>query len=236
MESQLYFWKPMMLNYQNELGLVEIYYRKSLPTFEFTEQDIRNEVEKTFASYQFPEGVDLSDIGESMTEAEVNLYETFQTMKSNHLLITISMLAHMWEQQIVRFVHKELQETFRDVPPLSYDKALRVIETHGVEVRTRTSWEKIIRHLVNTIKHGEGRSAKKLRKLRPDFFATEGFLEDEILDILELNGAVLLDPYSLNVEESDLFDYIQATKDFWEEMPERAFCNLNTGRSWISED
>ena len=48
------------------------------------------------------------------------------------------------------------------------------------------------------------------------------------LILLELHGAVLLDSYSLQVKESDLYDYIKATKNFWDEMPERAYSDTET--------
>ncbi|HHY08262.1 MAG TPA: hypothetical protein GX530_07025 [Corynebacteriales bacterium] len=45
---------------------------------------------------------------------------------------------------------------------------------------------------------------------------------------LKLSGSVLLDEYSLQVKESDLLDYLKATKNFWDEMPERAFSDADT--------
>ncbi|PET68296.1 hypothetical protein CN533_27290 [Priestia megaterium] len=227
MKSQLYFWKPMMNYYQEELNRVELYYNKSKSVFEFTESDIENEVAAIINSIEMPEGsIDPSDLGDYMEDMEVSLYETALAMKSNHLFITISMLGHMWEQQVVRFVRKELRESFgQRIGVISFSKALEVIEKHGVEYKEQASFTKIkeLRLLVNTIKHAEGQSAERLRRIRPDFFETEGFSEDDIMDILELNDSVLLDPYSLNVKETDLFDYIKATQDFWNEMPERAF-------------
>jgi hypothetical protein len=44
-------------------------------------------------------------------------------------------------------------------------------------------------------------------------------------DTLELSGSVLLDNYSLQVCEIDLYAYIDAAKTFWDEMPERAYSN-----------
>ena len=88
------------------------------------------------------------------------------------------------------------------------------------------SWSKIreLKSLVNTIKHGDGESANKLRKIRPDFFNLPNlFGPSKETDTLELYEAVLLDQYSLNVSENDLYNYIEATNKFWDEMPERAY-------------
>jgi len=48
------------------------------------------------------------------------------------------------------------------------------------------------------------------------------------LNTLELCGSVLLDEYSLQVKESDLLDYIESTKKFWDEMTERAYSDDDT--------
>ncbi|PGT79153.1 hypothetical protein [Bacillus sp. AFS040349] len=239
MELQLYFYKPMMRSYMRELEIVGDYYYKSKPVFEISEDYIYKEVDKIFSSYVISEDTDPSVIADSMEEMGVELFESYQMMKSNHLFITISMLAHMWEQQIIKFIRRELNNDLKDpIGALTYKDAKETLEDFGVKVTKRASWTKIkeLRHLVNTIKHGEGVSAAKLRKLRPDFFTGEGFFKDDNYDILKLNGSVLLDPYSLNVTESDLFDYIKATKTFWEEMPERAFYNIRTQTSRIVQN
>ncbi|GAH00512.1 unnamed protein product, partial [marine sediment metagenome] len=44
----------------------------------------------------------------------------------------------------------------------------------------------------------------------------------------EFAEAVLLDENSLQVKESDLNVYIKAIKSFWDEMPERAYSDVNT--------
>lgn len=46
-------------------------------------------------------------------------------------------------------------------------------------------------------------------------------------DTLELHESVLLDEYSLQVNEVDFIDYLNATKEFWDEMPERAYANID---------
>ena len=238
MQTQLYFWKPMMKVYQNELELVEKYFNESKPVFEFTENDIIEQAEEAFGSIQFSEDIDPADVADAMINYEVELYESALTMKSNHIFITISMLAHMWEQQVVRFVSRELMDVYGQKIPLPYSKALEVIIAHGINVREKEYWIKIdeLRQLVNTIKHAEGHSAKKLRRLRPDFFETEGISKDKPMDILEVNDSVLLDPYSLNVKETDLFDYIKATQGFWGEMPDRAFYDFETKTGTVVND
>lgn len=97
---------------------------------------------------------------------------------------------------------------------------------HGIKIEDKNSWKKLreLKALVNTIKHGDGDSANKLRKIRPDFFKID-FLKNT--DTLELHESVLLDEYSLQVNEVDFIDYLNATKEFWDEMPERAYANID---------
>lgn len=110
---------------------------------------------------------------------------------------------------------------------LSFGEVKKIFELHCVKFEETESWAKIreMRLLVNTIKHGDGDSAKRLRKIRPDYF------ELDIIkgtDTLELAGAVLLDSYSLMVEEQDFRSYVGATETFWDEMPERAYSNVDS--------
>jgi hypothetical protein len=43
-----------------------------------------------------------------------------------------------------------------------------------------------------------------------------------------MNGAVLLDGYSIRANVDDLHDYITAIIKFWDAMPERAFSDVDT--------
>ena len=138
------------------------------------------------------------------------------------------MLYHIWEQQLIKFCIKELSNDIKfEKKSLEYSDVKNIFEIHGIKIEEKKSWKKLreLKALVNTIKHGDGDSANKLRKIRPDFFKID-FLEDT--DTLELHESVLLDEYSLQVEESDFYDYIRATKEFWDEMPERAYANIES--------
>ena len=145
-------------------------------------------------------------------------------MKSNHLLMTISLLYHTWEQQLIKFTIGEMSHYLdftRKV--MQYNEAQKVFELHGIKISDTAAWRKIkeLKLLTNTIKHGDGDSAERLRKIRPDYFKSD-YLDDST-DLLELNGAVLLDGLTIKANESDLEDYVKATMGFWDEMPERAF-------------
>jgi hypothetical protein len=232
MQTQLYFWKPLMKKHKQELSLVEYYFNKTKVQFENIEKEANSHAEEIFSAFS-NENIDSFTAAEWATEKGMEMYETLSIIKLNHLLMTISMLYHIWEQQLVRFTIRELRHylTFRE-KALSYKEVQKVFQLHGVNIIDTMSWGKIqeLKSLSNTIKHGDGDSAAKLRKIRPDFFRRNVISDlDDIdeIDSLEMGGSVLLDQYSLQVNEQDLYTYINATRDFWDEMPERAYANVD---------
>lgn len=219
-----------MENHKKELSLVEDYYNRTKPVFENIEKEADHYANSLYKNYPAAEYTDQASVAEWATEQGIEMYDTLSTMRSNHLLMTVSMLYHIWEQQLIRFTIHELQRYIKfDKRSVEYDDVQKIFELHGVDIPHSKSWGKIreLKFLANTIKHADGPSADKLRKIRPDFFELEVKIINEI-DILELHGAVLLDSYSLQVKESDLYDYIKATKNFWDEMPERAYSDTET--------
>ncbi|XFO65318.1 hypothetical protein SPSIL_014270 [Sporomusa silvacetica DSM 10669] len=86
-------------------------------------------------------------------------------------------------------------------------------------------WPKIkeLRLVVNIIKHAEGDSANKLRKLRPDYFKWPDGL-DFGRDKLEFYKSSLLEE-TLNLSNNDFEEYYNTLIAFWDELPERMFNN-----------
>lgn len=231
MEPQLYFWKPLMKKHKVELSLVEDYYEKTKTPFDDIGKRAREYARELQKKVPVDENTDLSEIAEWVSEQEVEMYENLLRMKSNHLLMTISLLCQTWEQQLIKFTIKEMEHSFTFTQKtMDFSEVQLIFRLHGVDIEKTNSWSKIkeLRWLVNTIKHGEGISSVKLRKIRPDFFYSNisDFLDDSI-DLLELNGAVLLDGYTLKVQEEDFYIYLNSVMSFWDEMPERAFSDAD---------
>nr|WP_259548270.1 hypothetical protein [Heyndrickxia oleronia] len=226
-DTQLYFWKPLMERYKKELSMVAEYYNRTIPSFGDIEKEATDYADSIYNNFPADENTDPDAVADFAYDEGIQLYEFLNTMKKNHLLMTISMLCQVWEQQLIKFSLTEMRH-FLHIKnnSLSFGDAKKIFELHGVAYEDTESWEKIreMRLLVNTIKHGDGESARKLRKIRPDYF------ELDIIkgtDTLELAGAVLLDSYSLMVEEQDFRSYVEATETFWDEMPERAYSNVD---------
>jgi len=83
-----------------------------------------------------------------------------------------------------------------------------------------SSWNKLkeLRLLVNVIKHSEGDSEKRLRKVRPDYFIYNSGTSD--IDLLKLYNSSLLEP-TIQISTDDFILYHNAILEFWDELPER---------------
>ena len=113
---------------------------------------------------------------------------------------------------------------------IPFENVLVIFRLHNVDILKTRAWVKLheLKSLVNTVKHGDGNSADKLRKIRPDFFELDILKESELqtikkTDTLELYESVFFDEYALQVSETDLYAYVNAAKGFWDEFPERVF-------------
>lgn len=214
-----------MGKHKTQLSLVKDYYERTKVQFKNIEDETDKYSNSLYNNFANNEDTDPALIAEWAMEQGVDMYETLSVMKLNNLLMTISMLYHIWEQQLIKFTIDELQHYGVKLTPkaLSYNEVQGIFNLYGVSIDKTDSWKKIkeLKALVNTIKHGDGKSAETLRKVRPDFFK----LDEIDNDTLDLSGSVLLNEYSLQVKEKDLYEYIEATKHFWNEMPERAYCD-----------
>lgn len=229
MQTQLYFWKPVVERHKTELSTVADYYAKTKVYFNDIDGEAKKYRSKLYSEYRGNEDTDYSAVSEWAEEESVELYQALLTMKSNHLLMTISLLYHTWEQQLIKFTIRELAHYFEfKERVMQFNEVKKIFKLHKVSIDETDSWKMIreLKLLTNTIKHGDGESAKKLRKIRPEIF--ESSFGGYSSDLLELNGAVLLDGYTLKVTENDLIEYIIATKGFWDEMPERAFSDTDS--------
>jgi hypothetical protein len=227
MITQLYFWKPLIIQYQNDLSLIDDYYRRTIIVFSDIEKEAQQHAQQLYENYPGSEDTDAASVAEWAEMEGVERFQTLALMKANHLLMTITMLYHLWEQQLIKFTLREMSHYLKsEKKAADFFDIQEIFRLHGVDIDKTESWTKIreLKFLVNTIKHGDGTSADKLRKIRPDFFDWDVVK----MDTLELSGAVLLDNYSLQVSEKDLYSYIEATKNFWDEMPERAYSDTET--------
>ena len=103
MQTELYFWKPLIDMLRKELSIIEEYYLKTKPQFENIENEAEEYANSLYENYPASEYMDIGDVAEWANEKGIERYEILAIMKKNHLLMTISMLYYIWEQQLIKF-------------------------------------------------------------------------------------------------------------------------------------
>ena len=90
---------------------------------------------------------------------------------------------------------------------------------HNVDIESFSCWPQIneLRLLCNVIKHGDGKSAKELRKIKPTLFKQE-----DGTDHMKAFKTTLLEE-TLNIDEKTLQNYSEVLLSFWDEIPERNY-------------
>jgi len=76
-----------------------------------------------------------------------------------------------------------------------------------------------LRLLSNTIKHGDGSSARALKEIKPDLFRQPEF--DITID-LPLDSTLLEE--NMHISENDFNRYSVNLSNWWDEFPEQSFC------------
>ena len=234
MNPSLYLPSLQRKNFIESIVFLEkTYINRITPVFKNLEQEGKDVQEGHYTEIgkQFnPEYDDPGDFAEEAFFKGLNHFENTNLMKYNTRLLWITMLYQYWEQQLRKYLYKELTRfhsytlkngtvmTFKEFCPTG-----RITDFENIfndlqfDVNSMGCWGVIneIRLLNNVIKHSEGRSADELRNLRPDFFVSQYFNEDP----LERNLSTLND-ITLNVSDMDFIHYADSIVDFWSTLPE----------------
>ncbi|MGL6298405.1 MAG: hypothetical protein ACRC1M_04475 [Methanobacteriaceae archaeon] len=138
-------------------------------------------------------------------------------MKYLSRCLWISGLAQIWEQQLIRF-HNEILLQNKNFN-LSFEDIKQSFKKNRYDFEEFEAYDELIelKHVVNTIKHGEGSSSKKLRKTRPEYFSKPDSLD---IDRLHYNKTVLLEE-TLFITDEDFKRYYDSLISFWNEMLEK---------------
>lgn len=231
MRSQLYLWENLREEMKKELTYIhKFYFDRIEPVFANAETETDEFAERTWdeamsAPWDGESDVDPSGIAEYCQEIGIERYEILSLMRYRNLAMWISCLYQSWEQQIMKFVKKEVESDgcFNITGSMDFATAKEGFKIHKCPIDELNCWKKIkeLRALVNVIKHAEGDSAKTLRKLRPDYFNWDDS-HDFSRDKLQLFESTLLDE-ALNIKNQDFTDYYYTLIDFWGELPERMY-------------
>jgi hypothetical protein len=164
--------------------------------------------------------MDDADLAEIVKDMAIDYYVSFRDVfQGMHNLLAVGIF-HLFEQQVCTF-----NRAFKNPPRPS----LRQIKGDGLkyfeglmhaldaDVKSLTGWSAIkeLELIANASKHGDGRSARKLREIRPELFEIPriGITPDPDVPMGQpLSGQGIF------VKESDLERYASAIKAFWKEL------------------
>ncbi|MCI1580606.1 MAG: hypothetical protein LKH93_16875 [Clostridium beijerinckii] len=233
MKSQLYLYEGLRKKYIRDLKQIkELFLDRIQPIFADAEKEAtvyQNQLWDNIVNqpcYDEESIIDPSDFVEAVQDASLEKYELLSLMHYRNISMWISCMCQVWEQQLFSFIyHEALSEGFEYTKSdLKRGFALSkdIFEWHQQPFETLDCWPKIkeLRALVNVIKHSEGESEQKLRKIRPDYFVQNIGIDN--YDLLSLYHSTLLEA-TLQIKEKDFIDYYNALIGFWNELPERMY-------------
>jgi len=221
------FWEGYIRNRfikQIEL-LTESIQNRIIPTFDTIEKEAEELSEKEWGrlcSSCYSPDIDPADLAEKAEEIGIDYYTTLSGIKQTILNITATALYHLFEQQIIFLLRREvLQPSKENEAGLMKISIFREqLLKKGVDIYSFASWDKIdeLRIVSNSVKHTEGSSAKKLRKIRPDMFKHPILRNHPEMDLIDSPISHVYMPLAgddIFVIHNDLAEYKIALVDFW---------------------
>jgi len=226
-KSQLYLPKTKRKYLKSEiLDYVEIYFQKLLPVFKDIESDADKLAydfyENSMKQPAYNDSIDPSSIAENALEEGIKHYSYLKLGKYSLTATWHATLYQVWEQQSRLFLFREMFricniqfETFC----INLSEIKKKFKFHNIDIESFSCWPQIreLSLLCNVIKHGDGKAAKELRKIKPTLFKQE-----DGIDHMKTFKTTLLEE-TLNINEMTLQNYSEAFLSFWDEIPERNY-------------
>lgn len=210
--------------------LCDVVVDRVLPVFDDADKEAERVAADEFARLGSITGgdgtpfLDSADAAERANEVGLAHYEMLTSVHQALVNLTAAALHHMLEQQLLLFHRRQVLSPREEVDPrLSTDMTVfrQRLKDGGLDLNDLGSWRALeeLRCLANTIKHGEGRSAAKLRELRPQLFTSpvlHGTRWEEPLGVVSqpLAGE------DIYVTADDLARYRDMVLEFWNEFGE----------------
>ena len=197
-----------------------------LPTFESIAQEADRLANQEFERFgHLPvtdENVDLADFAETAQGIGLEYFDVMTGTRQAVLNYATAGLYHMLEQQLLLFHRRQVLSSSEEnnVKLLKLSELKARLADGGICIDKLPSWPKIdeLRLVANTVKHGEGDSAMRLREIRPDLFVPPS-LRAEIFTVGK-DGKTRHMPWygeDLFVGSDDLRDNKDAALRFWSE-------------------
>lgn len=178
-----------------------------LDAFGNIEAEAQSVAQAAFDAYgQIPGEGDMADFADSANDEGIEYYRTLSEMKQGVTNLLAVGLYHLYEQHRDRI--KTLVAASGNMFP---------------DVQQFTSWPKVyeLKCLANTVKHGDGDAAAKLRTLRPEYFVDPMLRGSPLARMIEQNPRPVTNPIGgtdLFVDRRDLVAYRDALRTLWEEI------------------
>ncbi|MFN0104138.1 MAG: hypothetical protein ACKV2U_18895 [Bryobacteraceae bacterium] len=209
----------------------EYFFREVLPPFgniDVRADTLRNECFNNIGrQLARDDGIDMADAADAAQEHALDWWEMMTSLRQSMLNLAAAGLFHLVEQQLTTLSADGL---FRG-DKLPDTKLSNVSQWYrdelDIDLTALPSWKRIgeMRKVANTIKHGEGSSAKQLRALRPELFVNPAYnriYEREGLSMAErMREQKLAAPLSgedFFVTEEVLLEYATSAEAFFNEI------------------
>jgi hypothetical protein len=229
MKSQLFVPEYTRLYLKSQISsYVDIFFQKLLPVF----KDIETEADKLATDFYddfmnqpaCDEYIDPASIAEQAFEMSTKHYSYLKLGKYSLTATWHATLYQVWEQQSRLFLFREMSHVRRiefKTFCTNLSEIKKSYKDHTVDLERFACWPQIkeLCLLCNVIKHGDGKSAIRLRKINSALFKQEGDF-----DYMELYKTTLLQE-TLIINELTLQHYKKALLSFWDEIPERNYSN-----------
>jgi len=240
MKAQLYLYKQLKDRFKKPYDYyLDVYSNKVKIVFENLEEEAdklaKDHYELLGQSFD-PDRHDINDFVDSAWEKGLEYYEAVSLVKYNNQLMWISTMYQFWEQQVRKFLFDEINNSgitlydkkgeeinFKNYCTKGINDIKQEFLDFGQDLEQLGCWLEIdeLRLLANVIKHGDGGSATDLEKLRPDFFKSD-IAESNLLE----RHRTVLNEQVLSISDSDFTKYKIALQSFWEDLPERLYCEI----------
>lgn len=206
--------------------LVETIEIRLLPVFDNLEKEaktIEADADGKFMQVAVDQYGNLADPSALAHDAAVAYFMGMSAVKQAIVNVCAPLLYHAWEQQLIEFYRREaLSPQERNDHSLfcRFEDIESFLTKKQVSLTSLKSWSIIdeLRLVANTTKHADGRSATKLKELRPDLFEPP-FRANSGSPSGPYTGPVFtpLSGTDLFVGAGDLRKYGQAIVSFWGE-------------------
>lgn len=215
------------------IGIFEVLKEKYAKMDELLFNDIEKETEEfqqrleeeVNSSLGYDE-VDISDLYEATLEKVNEHYKYEQLMKYNFHLSLLTTGYQIFEQQLRQLIYRELNHIANPIRTIEnfseFGSNMREIKAAykfmDFDLEEVEQWNgiQILSDIINTYKHGEGRSAKRLLKSKPEYFLKDEFLSGNYMSVyLTTNSEIVFDIHKIGFN-----NHINNLIAFWREFPQ----------------